>query len=96
MEYVKLWLITLFIIHNLIIKIEKKHHIASRVWIDEDENGELMEEDLQESEDEDNDQSGEEEHDHDEDEGDDAATMTPGQHFRRQLLRALEQRGLLA
>src|SRR5215472_14113196 len=99
MEYVKLWLITLLILHNLIIRTEQEAHIPPRNWSNEDEFGEVTEEYLQEEEEEeeeaDNNQAQQEEYNYDEAEGANADARTPGQRFRCQLLRILKQRGMV-
>ena len=81
MEYVKLWLITLFILHNLIVKIEENLGIHPTVWADEYEDEGFVEGDLHEySDDEEGDAPGDVEYG--EGEGQDADTRTAGQHFR--------------
>jgi hypothetical protein len=86
-----MWLITLLVLHNLIIKIEEKHGMAQPgIWVEDGEGGEGGEEnDSDDDDDDDGDGEGEGE-DMEDDDG-----LTPGKAFRLHLFRILEQRGFL-
>jgi hypothetical protein len=93
LEYVKLWLITIFILHNLIIRIEAQLDVTPAIWTD-DENGESVEEELTDDiDDEYGDAAGEAEYG--EGESEDIQARTPGQVFRRRLFQTMDRRGLL-
>jgi hypothetical protein len=96
-----MWLTTLFILHNLIVRIEEKNRVVEPgIWGDLDEENDGGDGDGDSDSDDDNDHH----YDQGDDEGgdgtdgvgmDDDDHLSPGKAFRLHLYRILDQKGLL-